>query len=143
MTMVEDVFNAAMAIMDELNDSGEAQTTDTQEYKNRTLPIMNVLISECYPYSDSKDTTKPDSAWRAVTEFDDSLYKIDDTIALGIMPYGLAANLLVDENPSAASFYQARYEERLREKARRVRASVEDIEDIYGGIGHGWFSSWG
>ena len=80
---------------------------------------------------------------RAVTEFDDSLYKIDDTIALGIMPYGLAANLLVDENPSAASFYQARYEERLREKARRVRASVEDIEDIYGGIGHGWFSSWG
>ena len=143
MTMVEDVFNAAMAIMDELNDSGEAQTTDTQEYKNRTLPIMNVLISECYPYSDSKDMTKPDSAWRAVTEFDDYLYKIDDTIALGIMPYGLAANLLVDENPSAAGFYQARYEELLRGKARRVRASVEDIEDIYGGIGHGWFSSWG
>ena len=143
MAEVSDVFDAAMSIMDELNDSGEAQTTDTQEYKNRTLPIMNVLISECYPYSDSKDTTNPDSAWRAVTEFDDSLYKIDDTIALGIMPYGLAANLLVDENPSAASFYQARYEERLKEKSRRVRASVEDIEDIYGGIGHGWFSIWG
>ena len=143
MTMVEDVFNAAMAIMDELNDSGEAQTADTQEYKNRTLPIMNVLISECYPYSDSKDTTNPDSAWRAVTEFDDSLYKIDDTIALGIMPYGLAANLLVDENPSAASFYQARYEDLLKAKARRVRATVEDIEDIYGGIGHGEFSRWG
>lgn len=143
MTMVEDVFNAAMAIMDELNDSGEAQTTDTQEYKNRTLPIMNVLISECYPYSDSKDTAKPDSAWRAVMEFDDSLYKIDDTIALGIMPYGLAANLLVDENPSAASFYQARYEELLKAKARRVRATIEDIEDIYGCIGRGEFSSWG
>lgn len=143
MTMVEDVFNAAMAIMDELNDSGDAQTTDTQEYKNRTLPIMNVLISECYPCSDSKDTTKPDSAWRAVTEFDDSLYKIDDTIALGIMPYGLAANLLVDENPSAASFYQERYEGLLKAKARRVRDTVEDIEDIYGGIGHGEFLRWG
>ena len=143
MAEVSDVFNAAMAIMDELNDSGEAQTTDTQEYKNRTLPIVNVLISECYPYSDSKDTTKTDSAWRAVTEFHDSLYKIDDTIELGIMPYGLAANLLVDENPSAASFYQARYEDLLKAKARRVRATVEDIEDIYGGIGHGEFSRWG
>ena len=143
MAEVSDVFDAAMSIMDELNDSGEAQTTDTQEYKNRALPIMNVLISECYPYSDSKDTTKPASAWRAVTEFDDSLYKIDDTIALGIMPYGLAANLLVDENPSAASFYQARYEDLLKAKARRVRATVEDIEDIYGGIGHGEFSRWG
>ena len=143
MAEVSDVFDAAMSIMDELNDSGEAQSADTQEYKNRTLPIMNVLISECYPDADSKDTTKPDAAWRAVTEFDDSLYKIDDTIALGIMPYGLAANLLVDENPSAASFYQARYEDLLKAKARRVRATVEDIEDIYGGIGHGEFSRWG
>ena len=143
MAEVSAVIDAAMSIMDALSDSGEAETADTQEYKNRTLPIMNVLISECYPYSDSKDLTKPDSAWRAVTEFDDSLYKIDDTIALGIMPYGLAANLLVDANPFAASFYQARYEELLRGKALRVRASVEDIDDIYGGIGHGWFSSWG
>lgn len=143
MAVVSDVFDAAMSIMDELNDSGAAQTTDTQEYKNRTLPVLNVLISECYPYSDSKDTAKPDSAWRAVTEFEDTLYKIDETLALGIMPYGLAANLLVDENPSAARFYQARYEELLKQKARRVRASVEDIEDLYGGIGHGSGARWG
>lgn len=143
MATVSDVFEAAMSIMDELNDSGEAQTSDTQEYKNRTLPIMNVLISECYPYSDLKNAAKPDSAWTAVQDFEDYLARIDETLARGIMPYGLAANLLVDENPSAASFYEARYEELLKQKAQRVRASVEDIEDIYGGVGHGCGARWG
>jgi len=58
------------------------------------------------------------------------------------MPYGLAANLLVDENPSAASFYQQRYEELRAMFIARLPASVEDIELLYGGVGGGSFSRW-
>lgn len=139
---VSDVFDVTMQLIDEVSDTGATQTTDTEEYRNRTIGIMNILISECYPFSDEKDNTKLDSAWRAVEEFDDSLKGIDNTLALGVMPYGLAANLLTDENPTAANYYQQRYEALLAAKRIRMQADVGEIENVYGGIEYGYFSRW-
>lgn len=45
MAYVEDVFNAAMGIMDELGVDGEARTSDTEEYALRTPSIVNMLVS--------------------------------------------------------------------------------------------------
>lgn len=139
---VSDVFDVTMQLIDEVSDTGLTQTTDTEEYRNRTIGIMNILISECYPFSDEKDNTKLDSAWRAVEEFDDELKGIDNTLALGVMPYGLAANLLTDENPTAANYYQQRYEALLAAKRSRMQADVGEIENVYGGIEYGYFSRW-
>lgn len=139
---VSEVFDATMQLIDELNDQGESQTSDTEEYRNRTIGIMNILISECYPISDDKDFSKLDSAWRPVEELDDTLKTIDTSLALGVMPYGLAANLLVDENPTAANFYQQRYEALKEEKRRHMLADVSDIETPFGRIEWGKFSRW-
>lgn len=146
MATVQEVFDATMALMDELDDTGNATSTDTTEYLNRTLPIVNLMIGECYPYSDLYDSSAVLSAWKAVEDMEDNLLKrskIDNTIALTIMPYGLAANLLVDENPSAAAFYQQRYEELLRLKAGKMQASVGDITDLYGVLGYNDGAIWG
>lgn len=67
---------------------------------------------------------------------------VETNYALGAMPYGLAANLLVDENPTAASFYQQRYEELRALFVSRLKASVEDIDMLYGGVGEGRFARW-
>lgn len=139
---VSDVFDYTMQLIDELNDAGESQTADTEEYKNRTIGIMNILISECYPFSDEKDPDKLDSAWKAVEEWDDMLKGIDNTIAYGVFPYGLAANLLVDENPTAANFYQQRYEALKAEKRNRMQAEISEIQSPFGGIEYGQFGSW-
>ena len=49
-TTAQQVFELAMSLMDELNESsGSADTADTKEYKNRTLAILNVLRVECDP----------------------------------------------------------------------------------------------
>ena len=37
MAYVSDVFDAAMGIMDELGQTGQAQTSDTQEYEYRKI----------------------------------------------------------------------------------------------------------
>ena len=102
------------------------------------------LDAECYPFSDLKDPDAADSSWRRVDmdAWEDNLYKIDNTLALGIMPYGLAANLLVDENPTAAGYFQQRYDELLRGKKSRTPADVGEIENLYGGIEYGQFSRW-
>ena len=144
MTNAQWVFEKAMHLMDEVNEStGAADTADTKEYKNRTLPILNILRVECFPCSDTFKVSKPGKrpTCRSIDDFETPI-GMDDGICQGVLPYGLAANLLVDENPSAASFYQQRYEELRAYYLSRFRASVDDIERLYGGVEYGEFAAW-
>ena len=134
MAEVSDVFDAAMSIMDELSDSGKPQTTDTDEYKYRAVSIINTMIAELYPFSETKKAGKTASGWRPVEEFDDTISEIDNTLALGAMPYGLASALLTDENPEASEIV-------TMHKAN-AQCSMGTVEDVYGGIEYSEFGSW-
>ncbi len=136
MAYVSDVFDAAMGIMDELGQTGQAQTSDTQEYEYRTPAIINMLVGELHMLLGNRDN------WLPVTSLDDMVPTADTNYALSALPYGLAANLLIDENPTAASFYQQRYEELRAYYLARQQADVGDITDLYGGIPYGEFSRW-
>ena len=135
---VQDIFSAAMGLIDSVDvSSGETDTAANAVYKSRTLFIINVLLGELYPYSDAYaaagDGKRPSCA--AVTNFLDAV-GIDDTIARTILPYGLAAQLLLEENPGAASFFQQRYEELTARLGCSVPQCFEAIESTYGGIEH-------
>ena len=142
MAEVSDVFDAAMSIMDELSDSGKPQTTDTDEYKSRTVSIINTLIAELYPFSETKKAGKTASGWRPVEEFDDTISEIDNTLALGAMPYGLASALLTDENPEASDRFKRRYNEIVTMHKANAQCSMGAVEDVYGGIEYSEFGSW-
>lgn len=134
---VEQVFNQAMGIMDELSATGNAQTADTKEYEYRTPAIINMLISEL------KMLTGDTEEWMPVEGLDDYISGADTTYALGAMGYGLAANLLVDENPTAAGFYEQRYEELRTQYISRQPAVMGQTEDVYGGLfPYNEFSRW-
>ena len=140
-----DVFEIAITLMDELNDEGKYKHEDTEEYRNRTRSILNILIGELYLYS---DTYKKNQEWpvgrRPVPELLDDLYTeidLDDYICRSIMPYGLAAHLLLDENPSTAGFFQQRYDELKMGLMRGLPSVSEDIDDIYGS--HGYYDQFG
>ena len=147
-----DVFQRAITMMDELNDEGKYRYDDTDEYRNRTLAILNVLQGELYFYSDTFPKYQDwETGRRPVLMPLTDLYTaidLDDYCAGTVMPYGLAAHLLLDENPSAAGFFQQRYEELLRglQSGRGKLAASEDIEDIYGPNGglhpYNEFSRW-
>jgi len=133
-----DVFEIAINLMDELNDEGKYKHADTEEYRMRTRAILNVLIGELYPFS---DTYKKNQEWqtgrRPVAQMLEDLYTeidLDDYICRSVMPYGLAAHLLLDENPSTAGFFQQRYDELKAQLSRGLPAESEDIIDVYGGI---------
>lgn len=143
MTTAQRVFDLTMALMDEMSESGATDTADTKEYKNRTLNILNVLRGELYPYSDTyleSDTGKRPIAI-VIQNFTDYIV-LDDYICQSILPYGLAAHLLLDENPSSASFFQQKYDELKAGLARGMPKTSEDIEDIYGGFSHCEFGRW-
>ena len=145
-----DVFQRAITMMDELNDEGDYKYEDTDEYRNRTLSILNVLQGELYPYS---DTYKKNSEWltgrRPVLSPLESLsdaIDLDDYCAGTVLPYGLAAALLLDENPTTANFFQQRYDELKAGLMRGMPVVSEDIEDVYGPRGgihpYNEFSRW-
>ena len=133
MTTAQDIFDAAIAMMDEMNDEGKTDHGDTIEYKNRTLPILNVLRGELYIYSDSYEMAGDGRPIAAKIEDFTRPLELDDYICQSVMPYGLAAHLLMDENPTSANFFQQRYDE-LKEGLKKGYPAMgsEDIADVYG-----------
>ena len=144
-TSAQQVFDIAMGLMDEVNgNSGATDTSDTKEYKQRTLFILTALRGELYPYSDTY--TAPTSGKRPIarpiTDFTAAI-DLDDFLCQSVMPYGLAAQLLLNEDAAAASFMQQRYEELIQRYGRGIPQGSENIENVYGGIEHGEYSVWG
>ena len=131
------IFEHTMALIDELNDNGEADTADTKEYKDKTLPILNILQGELYPYSDTykrrNDSKRP--VLYPLESLEDYI-NLDDYICQTVIPYGLASHLLVDENPTMAAFYQQRYEELKAGLRNGIPGMSEDIVDVYGSEGY-------
>lgn len=144
MTTAQNVFDTTMALIDEVNEStGATDTSDTREYKQRTLAILNLLRGELYPYSDTfeKGAGKTRPIVKIIADFEEPIL-LDDYICQSVLPYGLAAHLLLDENPSAAGFFNGRYNELKAMLQRGLGGVSEDITDVYGGLTYNEFSRW-
>lgn len=132
-TTAQWIFDKAMALGDELSDTGLADYSYTADLKARALPILNVMRHECYRASDQypkRSTVHP--VCDEITDWDQELDGIDDAVAQGVMPYGLAAQLLIDEAPDAAGFCAQKYNLLLNQFFTRLAAVPEPIFDPYG-----------
>jgi hypothetical protein len=69
-----------------------------------------------------------------ITALTDTL-QVDDVTAKTIMPYGLAAHLMLEENTDTASFFNGRYEELKAMATRQPPSATEQIINHYGGFG--------
>ena len=144
MTNAQMIFDLAMHLMDETNEAtGKTDTADTKEYKNRALGILNVLRVEAFPYSDTYTITEPGKrpVCPEILDFEGPI-GLDDGICQGVLPYGLAARLLLGEDDQRAGFFQQRYEEKLAQLRRELPAGAEDIDLPYGGVEMGQFAHW-
>lgn len=144
MTDAKRVFELAMGLMDEISETtGSADSADTGEYRNRALLILNILRGELYPYSENfrERAGEHRPVCPEISSFDSPI-GLDDHICQSLLPYGLAAHLLIDENPAAAGFFQQRYEEGKAMLGRGMQPCSEDIRDLYGGIEYGGFGRW-
>lgn len=144
-TTAQRVFDLAMGLMDEVNEtSGGTDDADTREYKVRTLLILNALRGELFPYSDTYAAEEPGKRpILAVIQSFDQVIGMDDYICQSVLPYGLAAQLLLDENPDSASFFQQRYEEMRMNLAKGLPQQSESISDVYGIVSpYNEFSRW-
>ena len=101
-----------------------------------------MLRVECWPASDTYTVAEPGKRpiCPEITSFTAAL-PLDDGICQGVLPYGLAAHLLLGEDDDKASYFNQRYEEKLAQ-LRNTPAAWEDITSPYGGIEYGQFGRW-
>jgi hypothetical protein len=121
------VFDHAIVLMDSKGDQ------DISDYENRAIELINGLQGELYPYSRLYNPAIPDPVF--LTQLSDTFTSLDDTLAYTILAHGLAAYLLMDENPSSANTLLQRYQDLLAARMRGIGNPVHgsvDIEDVEG-----------
>ena len=140
MTKVQEVFDIAIHLMDEQNESnGATVTTDTNEYKVRTISILNAILPGLYPYSDNYDTSLPGRPVvppllvdnYAKPDFEQAI-PVDDTLARGILPYALAGHLLAGENEELSAWMMQRYNLMFADLRNKIPGEWEPIYLPYG-----------
>ena len=57
---------------------------------------------------------------------------LDDSLAIGVLPYALAAHLLAGENDELSAFFNSKYMTAFGELRDKTPASFERIETPYG-----------
>lgn len=134
---VQDVFDKAIRLMDEQNEStGATITTDTKEYLVRTPDILDSILARV-----SLAVGEP---YVRVTAMKDEI-GLDDAVVLGVLPYYLASALIaIEAQDSGLAAYFSRIGDTALSaiSARLSKAEAEQVEDVYGGIEHGEFALW-
>ena len=153
-----EVFDRTMALIDEANEDAADESIatehftqdDVNDYYSRSLLLMNILGGELYPYdSGYSHASVGRSVFPAITSMTAPIM-LDDYITGVVMPYGLAAHLLLDENKAAASFFNERYIELMEGLKKGLPTVSVDIEDVYsneydrdsGFAPYNWFARW-
>lgn len=140
MTTIQQVFDMAIHLMDEQNESsGATVTSDTNEYKVRTISILNTIMPGLYPYSDTYDSSaagRPPCPALKVTDFKAPDFTqpipLDDTLAMGVLPYALAAHLIAGENEDLSMWLLSKYNQVFNDVRYKIPGAFEPISTPYG-----------
>lgn len=136
MITVQQVYDLAIMLMDEQNDStGATNSSELNGYKNRALALINILVSDLYNISDN--TTFPDTSKPVpllLTDFTDGI-DLDDRLAANVLPFGLASLFLRNEGQVGvvtSNYFWAVYNDRKKEYAKKRPTAKVAITNLYG-----------
>ena len=126
-----EVFTQTMAMIDEMTDTGELDTTSVADYKARTPYILTALQNEIIGvenrYRKYNEYIRP----VPITDLDNQDVQVDDIQANTLLVYGLAAKLMSDENKTLANFMQQEFERLSGIFLKPKPVTPNSREDIY------------
>lgn len=124
MITAQQVYDIALVLMDEVTETGNITTETPEYYRSKVLNILTTLQTELLPLS---ITPVP------VTSMAQTLL-VSDRTALLVLPYGLAAHLLLSDDLTLSSFLNARYDELKRKVATGGIVSTTDVYGLTGSV---------
>lgn len=114
--IAQDVFILAMDLMDEITQDG-TYAGYPDDYKKKSWSILTVLQSQLLPAN---------VAPLAITS-ESTPFQIDDRSATAILPYGLAAHLLITTDMNRASFFNNTFDELKRKRPTQIQPIVDAL----------------
>lgn len=142
MATVQQIFDMAIHMMDEQSESnGRTGTVDTNEYKFRTISILNTVIPRLYMFSSTYADTgmgraAPEPLYAddyASPDFTQDI-PLDDVLSFSLLPCYLAAQLLSGENETLAAWFMNLYRENFMDIRGKSLSEFEPISMPYGGF---------
>lgn len=117
------VFDMACVLIDEVSESGAIVLDNPDYYEKRAQTILTVLQTELLPNSLTPVM---------ITDLEQDLL-LDDRAAMKVLPYGLAAHLLLTDDPNTASYFNNRYDELKRTRPAKAQ-TITDSYNVVGGL---------
>lgn len=140
MVTVQQVYDAAIDLMDEANENtGATKTADTREYELRTISILNTALPVLYPYSSNADRTAHGRPTpppllahnRREPDFTQEI-PLDDALCWSLLPFYLASLLRSGEDTEFSMRMMTEYNNALASIRDLVPAQFEAIPTPYG-----------
>lgn len=128
----QQIYDITMALMDEMKNDGTVDVNSTKDYLARTPGILTIIqteiVIELRKHGIETDTL--DIVKNMNTDID-----LEDDICTGVIPYGLAARLLGQEDASLSNYFNSLYEDRKSKATstseNKQLAVQETREDVY------------
>jgi len=135
MTTGQQIFDMAMVLIDEQDPrTGATDRSENSEFRVRSAGILNLLMQEVCPLDAEWTRARERGASpRIVTGLENPL-DMSDRVSRGLLPYGLAGLLVLEENPACAQCFLSKYASLKEEFRRGAGACIERVVDRYGGI---------
>ena len=136
---VQDIYDITMALMDEMKDNTTVDSTpevdypQNRDYQARTPGILTILQTQVVMFL-KRFGADIDFNERLETMEDE--VELDDSICMGVLPYGLAARLLGQEDKDLSSYFSNLYETNLASSKDSIDdkyiAKQKERENVYG-----------
>ena len=120
----QQVYDTALVLIDEVTELGGLVPDTPKYYQTKAKHIINLLQAELLPAGEEI----------AVLNDLSETVSVPDKVAIGVLPYGVAAHLMLSEDPGVASFLNNRYDELKRKQATKAKP-ITDAYDSLNGMG--------
>ena len=123
MAKVSDIKDCVRALMQENEES-------IKSYDDFFIPVLNTLIFENTAIDRNLKQAKGDAddgiGIAKINTLEDNL-PFEDEIALGTLPYGIAAALLVESDANRAAYFLNQYKQK---QSLFTKAAIKQIKDV-------------
>lgn len=127
------IYDITMSLMDERKNDGNVDVNSTKDYSARTPGILTILQTEIVMELKrvGAKISSLDEVKKMTTDID-----LEDDICFGIIPYGLAARLLAQEDTTLSNYFSSLYDNAFNRYLSEYKqlAKQEEREDVYGSL---------
>lgn len=137
MVTVQQIYDTTIHMMDEQSEqNGATMTQDTDDYRRRTINILNMAIPVLWPFCTENDRSSNDLPALLDPEpysnpdFSQVL-SVDDSFCYSVLPLWLAHHLLFDEDEARSARYLNEYNLQLSILTKNQLSGWEQIENPF------------